>query len=393
MNVSFRKLVSMGTISTIVLVLLILTRPIGQAQTSNFNCDIAGTQPVVFAQDPLFCVGKEGQISARDRAIVVAGRMQDFLASSLSVDRIRQIERGNEGMSVLAYNTDQGSEEVILTVTNSDTSDIHPDRQKLAETFLQEIKIALQNTQTQGGTAAPAIGFGSRIQGRIGDADNPTDANQPTQEQPASASGWQRYFWTPLLSLLGFLLGLLLLGSLLGAVPIFENAIAGLLLRSRVKRGNQIMLNQEVGTIENMSLLSTKLLSEDGVTVTIVPNSVLFKQPIKLSSATQLTDPQPAASQTELLRFKVQSDSQVASRQLEKALKLEVEKMKRIHWQTLELMATDGQTLRNDYELQLVRHLSFFSQAHDNACHRIAQRLQKQCDRAGIDASVQPIST
>jgi ferritin-like metal-binding protein YciE len=120
---------------------------------------------------------------------------------------------------------------------------------------------------------------------------------------------------------------------------------------------------------------------------------MLLKQPIKLSSTTQLTNPETAANQTGLLRFKVQSDSQVVTRQLEKALKFEVERMRRIRWQALELIATDGQTLTNNYELQLVRQLGLFSQKHENACRKIAQRLQQQCDRAGIDASVQPIST
>jgi hypothetical protein len=370
--------------------LLILTRPSGQAQNSNFNCDVASTEPVVFEQNSLFCVGEEGNISARDRAIVVAGRMQNFLTTSLPVDRIRRIERLDGPMSVLAYNTDQGSEAVILTVTNLDASNINPDRQQLADTFLQEIKRAIRDAQAKINPPNPALNFGPRTQGRIGDPGNPTDVlDQPAQAQPESAAGWQRYVWVPLLSLLG----LLLLGLLLGSVPMFENAIAGLLLRNRVKPGNQIMLNHEVGTIQTISLLSTKLLAEDEVTMTVVPNSMLLKQPIKLSSTTQLTNPETAANQTGLLRFKVQSDSQVVTRQLEKALKFEVERMRRIRWQALELIATDGQTLTNNYELQLVRQLGLFSQKHENACRKIAQRLQQQCDRAGIDASVQPIST
>ena len=272
------------------MILLIMAPSIGQAQTSNFNCDVADTQPVVFEQNSLFCVGKENNISAKDRAIVIARRMQDFLDTSLSVDRIRRVERTNGVMSVLVYNTDAGSEKTLLTVTDLDTSNINPDRTQLADAFLQEIKIAIRDAQTKINPPSPASNLTPRTQGRTGGAGKTDAAAQPAQEKPASAFGWERYVWMPLLGLLG----LLLLGLLLGSVPMFENAIAGLLLRNRIKPGNQIMLNYEVGTIQTISLLSTKLLAEDGVTVTIVPNSTLFKQPIKLSSFTQLTNPKTA---------------------------------------------------------------------------------------------------
>lgn len=282
MSDRFKKLVSVGLIATSVMILLSMAHPIGQAQTSNFNCDVAETQPVIFEQNSLFCVGKESNISAQDRALVIARRMQDFLATSLPVDRIRQVERTNEAMSLLVYDTDEVTEKVFLTVTDLDTSNINPDRTQLADAFLQEIKIAIRDAQTR--TNTPNLA--PQTQGQTGDAGKTDAAAQPAQKQPASAFKWEGYVWMLVLSLPG----LLLLGLLLGCVSIFENAIAGLLLRKQIKPGNQVMLNHDVGTIQTISLLSTKLLSEDGITVTIMPNSTLLKQPIKLSSTTQLTN-------------------------------------------------------------------------------------------------------
>lgn len=88
---------------------------------------------------------------------------------------------------------------------------------------------------------------------------------------------------------LGDIIGLLGLGSVaigFAFQDIFKNFLAGilLLLQEPFQIGDQIVVENYEGTIENISIRSTQMLTYHGERV-VIPNSILFTSPVQVKTA------------------------------------------------------------------------------------------------------------